>query len=44
LGDLLEYVWPAVLAAASSQLRSKIWYSSLAVVRDSCAGDLQRVR
>jgi transposase len=44
LRDLLECVWPAVLAAAGSPFRSKTWCASLAVVLARCAGDPQRLR
>jgi transposase len=44
LRDLLECVWPAVLAAAGSPFRSETWCASLAVVLERCAGDPQRLR
>jgi transposase len=44
LRDLLECVWPAVLAASGSPFRSASWRASLAVALDRAAGDLSRVR
>jgi transposase len=44
LRDLLDCVWPAVLDASGSPLRSASWPASLAVVLDRAAGDLTRVR
>ncbi len=44
LRDLLECVWPAVLAAAAQPFDSKSWQASLAVVLDRADGDLGRVR
>jgi hypothetical protein len=43
LPDLLECVWPAVLAASGSPFRSASWRASLTVVLDRAAGDLSRV-
>ncbi|MFL5910196.1 MAG: IS110 family transposase [Gaiellaceae bacterium] len=44
LRDLLDCVWPAVLAAAGSPFRSASWQASLAVALDRAGGDLSRVR
>jgi transposase len=41
--DLLECVWPAVLAAAAKPFRSKTWCACLAVVLERCAGNPQHV-
>ena len=43
LRDLLECVWPAVLAGSGSPFRSASWRACLAVVLDRAAGDLSRV-
>ncbi|WP_432870489.1 IS110 family transposase [Microbispora rosea] len=44
LGDLLECVWPAVLAAAAQPMRSATWRACLGVVLQRCNGDPARLR
>ena len=43
LRDLLECVWPAVLAAAAHPFDSLNWCAALAVVLDRCNGDPRRL-
>jgi transposase len=43
LRDLLECVWPAVLAAAAKPFDSTNWCAALAVVLERCNGDPRRL-
>jgi transposase len=44
LRDLLDCVWPAVLAVSGSPFRSASWRACLAVALERAGGDLGRVR
>lgn len=44
LTDLLECVWPAVLATAAKPFKSITWRACLAVVLERCNGDPARLR
>lgn len=44
LRDLLECVWPAVLAAAAQPFKSRTWVATLTVILRRDGGDLDRTR